>query len=120
MALVATFTVPQPELILPASSHGPLLYWVVVVSILGYSILTSATTVLEATHVAAFISVQPLAGAVMGWAVFGERLHAWDSGALFIIMGLFLVTNHHAGGGGTVEHSSQRHSQRHTRLERVV
>ena len=116
MALVATITVPKPELILPASSHGPLLYWVVIVSILGYSILTSATSVLEATHVAAFISVQPLAGAVLGWAAFGEQVHAWDSGALFIVMGLFLVTYNEAARVNAVEHSSQQHS----RLERVV
>lgn len=92
MALVATITVPRPALLLPASSHGPLLYWVLIVSTLGYSILTSATSCLSATHVAAFISVQPLAGAALGWAAFGEQLHAWDSGALFIILGLFLVT----------------------------
>ena len=67
MALVATLTVPRAELLLPSSSHGPLLYWVFVVSILGYSVLTSATSVLVATHVAAFVSVQPLAGAALGW-----------------------------------------------------
>lgn len=98
MGLVATIAVPRAELVLPVSSRGPLLYWVLIVSILGYSIFTSATSVLVATHVAAFISVQPLAGAVLGWAAFGEQLHAWDSGALGIVLGLFLVT----GGESTV------------------
>ena len=109
MVLVATLTVPRAQLLLPSSSHGPLLYWVFVVSILGYSILTSATSVLVATHVAAFVSVQPLAGAALGWAAFGEQLHAWDAGALFIVLGLFLVTSESNGASvGEPERLSPR------------
>jgi drug/metabolite transporter (DMT)-like permease len=93
MATVATLTVPRQHLLLPPSSQGPLLYWVLVVSILGYCILTSATRFLVASHVAAYISVQPLAGAVLGRLAFREQLHAWDCGALFIILGLFLVAD---------------------------
>jgi drug/metabolite transporter (DMT)-like permease len=106
MTLVAIMTVPWPDLLLPSSSQGPLLYWVLVVSILGYSILTSATSVLVASHVAAYISVQPLAGTVFGWIAFREQLHEWDSGALFIVLGLFLVTGDDGAAAASVVESS--------------
>lgn len=91
MATVAVLFVPWSEFVLPACALGPLAYWVLVTSMMGYSILTAATRALPATHVSAFICVQPIAGTLLGWAVLGERVSAWDCGAALIIAGLLMV-----------------------------
>jgi drug/metabolite transporter (DMT)-like permease len=98
MSLAAAMAVPRQALVLSPASFGVLLYWVLVVSIFCYCVLTSATRVLAATHVAAFICVQPLAGAVLAWALFNEPQTPWDLGAVPIVLGLFLVT----GSAGNV------------------
>lgn len=91
MAFVALISVPWSEFVLPASAMGPLAYWVLVTSMGGYSILTAATRALPATQVSAFICAQPIAGTLLGWAVLGERVSAWDWGAALIVGGLLLV-----------------------------
>lgn len=91
MACVAVVFVPWSEFLLPACALGPLAYWVMVTSMGGYSILTAATRALPATQVSAFICVQPIAGTMLGWAVLGEEVNAWDWGAALIVGGLLLV-----------------------------
>eukprot|EP00892_Ulva_mutabilis_P009714 jgi/Ulvmu1/7114/UM034_0020.1 len=97
MACVAIVSVPWSEFALPACALGPLAYWVVVTSMGGYSILTAATRALPATQVSAFICVQPIAGTLLGWAVLGERVSAWDWGAALIVGGLLLVIQEDRG-----------------------
>lgn len=92
MMLVAVMFVPWSEFLLPAAALGPLAYWVLVTSMGGYSILTAATRALPATQVSAFICAQPIAGTLLGWAVLGERVSAWDCGAALIVAGLLMVT----------------------------
>ena len=64
-----------------------------VASILGYYLLTWATSVLPASQVASFQALQPLMGTVLSFLFLGERPTAWDLGGIGVISGLVLVTH---------------------------
>ena len=100
MAATAACTVPSDEFALPATAVGPLLYWIFITSMLGYSVLTAATKHLPATNVAAFICLQPLAGSAFAVTMLGEQLTRWDAGAGLIVAGLAVVLRDAAPPGG--------------------
>ena len=81
MSVLAAAIVPVSAFTLPDAAIGPLLYWVFVSSIVAYSVLTAATKYLPATHVSAFICLQPVAGAAAAVGVLGERLSGWCASA---------------------------------------
>mmetsp|Transcript_36882 Transcript_36882/g.104088 ORF Transcript_36882/g.104088 Transcript_36882/m.104088 type:complete len:386 (+) Transcript_36882:262-1419(+) len=91
MALTAAAVVESGQWALPPHAWGPLLYWVAVSSVMGYYILTWATSRLPASHVAASQCLQPFVGTSLGWLLLGERLTPWDLGALAIVLGLGVV-----------------------------
>uniref|UniRef100_A0A061RX60 WAT1-related protein n=1 Tax=Tetraselmis sp. GSL018 TaxID=582737 RepID=A0A061RX60_9CHLO len=91
MLSVALATVPRGRWALPSQAVGPLLYWALVCSVLGYLTITWAASRLPASRVAAFQCLQPIAGTLIGWAALGERLTPWDLGAAGIVGGLALV-----------------------------
>ena len=61
---------------------GPLVYWIVVASVVGYYLLTAATRYLPASQVAAFQCLQPFMGTLLAFFVLGEQPSVWDLGAL--------------------------------------
>ncbi|KAL0029246.1 hypothetical protein WJX79_005217 [Trebouxia sp. C0005] len=83
--------VEQKDWQLPSIMLGPLAYWVVVCSVIGYYVVTWATQYLPASQVAAFQCLQPFVGAVLAFAVLGEEPSIWDVGAIGVIAGLVLV-----------------------------
>jgi EamA-like transporter family len=64
-----------------------------IASILGYYLLTWATSVLPASQVASFQALQPLMGTVLSFLFLGERPTAWDLGGIGVISGLILVVH---------------------------
>ena len=70
---------------------GPLIYWILVASILCYYVLTAATRYLPASQVAAFQCLQPFIGTALAFAVLGEKPSVWDLGALGVLAGLLMV-----------------------------
>jgi drug/metabolite transporter (DMT)-like permease len=93
MGVTAAATVQRNEWTVPTAMLGPLLYWICVASILGYYLLTWATSVLPASQVASFQALQPLMGTVLSFLFLGERPTAWDLGGIGVISGLVLVTH---------------------------
>ena len=100
MLVTATLTVPTSQWHIPAGTEGPLLYWVVVSSVMGYCILTWATGRIPASHVAAMQCLQPFAGTFLGWAVLEEDITGWDLGAVAILAGLACVVSDKTEPGG--------------------
>ncbi|DBB00703.1 TPA: hypothetical protein ACH3X3_002373 [Trebouxia sp. C0006] len=91
MGAAAAAFVEQKDWQLPSIMLGPLAYWVVVCSVIGYYVVTWATQYLPASQVAAFQCLQPFVGAVLAFAVLGEEPSIWDVGAIGVIAGLVLV-----------------------------
>ena len=91
MGVAAVMVVPLPRWPLPAPLLGPLAYWVVICSVLGYYVVAWGMQTLPASQVAAFQCLQPFLGTVLAASLLGEALSAWDGGALGVVAGLVLV-----------------------------
>lgn len=85
------FTTPR-EWHIPLALLPTLAYWVLVCSIGGYYVVTWAMCHLPASQVAAFQCLQPFLGALLAFLLLHERLSWWDTGAVGIVIGLWLVT----------------------------
>lgn len=74
MGVTAVATVPFSDWTLPQRVHGPLVYWIFVSSIAGYSIMTLATRYLPASQVSAFVCLQPFIGTLLAIVKLGEKV----------------------------------------------
>lgn len=73
MSLTAAATISVAEWTLPERVHAPLVYWILVSSVTGYSVMTLATRHLPASQVSAFICLQPFFGTAMAVFKLGEK-----------------------------------------------
>ena len=80
-----------PGLELPPAARLPLAYWIVVVSVLCYSLTAWASRSLCASVVTSYCTLQPAAGAALSVLLLGEQLRWSDCGAVGIVVGLFIV-----------------------------
>eukprot|EP00951_Prasinocladus_malaysianus_P015288 scaffold117103_cov35-Prasinocladus_malaysianus.AAC.1 len=90
LAAASLATVPLSDWTVPREALGPLTWWVLVVSVVGYCLITWAASVIPASQVSASICLQPFTGTLLGWLVLGEPLAWCDLGALGILLGLGL------------------------------
>jgi len=81
-----------PSLKLPPAVYGPLAYWIVAISGVGYWIVSWASRRTNASTVALFNALQPAVGASLSIAMLGEQLRWTDLGTAGIIVGLVVVT----------------------------
>ncbi|KAK9845426.1 hypothetical protein WJX81_006144 [Elliptochloris bilobata] len=93
MGATAVLFVERAGWEVPPALAGPLAYWIVVCSVLGYYVVTWATQYLPASQVASFQCLQPFVGTLLAFAVLGEEPSVWDLGAIGVLVGLVLVVS---------------------------
>lgn len=91
MGSTAALTIERHQWGVPRQLFGPLVYWILVCSVVGYWVVTAATAYLPASQVAAFQCLQPFVGTALAVMVLGEEPTWWDLGAIGVIAGLALV-----------------------------
>lgn len=91
MGLTAGLFVDRKDWKLPDALIGPLIYWILVCSVVGYYVVTFATQHLPASQVASFQCLQPFVGTLLAFAVLGEEPSVWDLGAVGVVAGLVMV-----------------------------
>lgn len=100
MGLTAVVFTDRDAWHVPRSLRWPLAYWVLVCSVGGYALVTTAMQHLPASQVAAFQCLQPFLGTALAAAVLGERPSAWDLGAIGVVAGLVVVSRDKDDGPG--------------------
>ncbi|GAB4820872.1 hypothetical protein N2152v2_007918 [Parachlorella kessleri] len=91
MGLAAAVFTNAADWHFPHALLGPLVYWIVVCSVIGYVVVTWATRHLPASQVASFQCLQPFMGTLLAFSVLGEEPTWWDLGALGVVTGLLLI-----------------------------
>ena len=91
VVLRAACTQSAPGLELPPAARLPLAYWIVVVSVLCYTLTAWASRSLPASVVTSYSTLQPCLGAALSVLLLGEQLRWSDCGAVGIVVGLFIV-----------------------------
>lgn len=69
----------------------PILYWVFLGSVVGYTTMAFANGHLPASVVSSFVSLQPVVGFLFSFVLLREMPALNDIGGLFIILGLFII-----------------------------
>ena len=80
-----------PGLRLPPAAYGTLAYWVVMISVVGYLLISWANRHLPASTVALYAGLQPAVGAALSVLLLGDGLRPTDLGALGIVLGLAVI-----------------------------
>ena len=69
----------------------PILYWVFLGSVVGYTTMAYANGHLPASVVSSFVSLQPVVGFLLSFILLGETPALNDIGGIFIILGLLII-----------------------------
>jgi len=70
----------------------PLVYWVLLGSCGGYSLVTYANVHLRSSVVSTYSTTQPVYGVALAIPLLHTQLHWQDSGAILIVLGLFVIS----------------------------